>query len=93
MEAITKNKIRPASAEMQLSKLSSVLNGLEHGACAMRRHAAQAMQAVKAGTYAIDASAVSRSIIGECVESGSRSRSAGSTSPKIRSGAKRKPRS
>lgn len=94
MEAKIKNGTLPTtSAEMQLTKLSSVLNGLEHGASAMRRHAAQAMQAVKSGTYSIDASAVSRSIIGECVGCGSRSGSAGSASPKIRAGAKCKPRS
>jgi hypothetical protein len=93
MEAKTKNKTLPNSAEMQLTKLSSVLNGLEHGASAMRRHAMQAMQAVKSGTYTIDASAVSRSIIGDCVGYGVRSGSAGGTPPKIRAGAKRKPRS
>lgn len=57
----------PVSSGVQLTKLSSVLNGLDHGASAMRRHVAQAMAAIKSGTYKVDASAVSRRIIGECL--------------------------
>jgi hypothetical protein len=83
MEVKIKDEILPASAEVPLMKLSSVLNGLEHGASAMRHHVVQAMTAVKSGKYTIDASAVSRSIIGESVVSGPRSRSARNTSPKL----------
>ncbi len=57
--------------EMQLTNLGSVLNGLEHGASAMHRHVVEATTAVKSGTYAVDASAVSRCIVGESVVSGS----------------------
>lgn len=52
---------------VQLSMLSSVLNGLESGACAMRRHAQEAMHAVRAGTYSVDAVQLSRRIVGEAL--------------------------
>lgn len=52
---------------VQLSKLSSVLNGLEGGASLMRRHVREAMQAVHAGTYNIDPLQLSRRIIGEAL--------------------------
>ena len=52
---------------IQLSLLSSVLNGLEGGACAMRRHAQEAIRAVRAGTYRVDAAKLSRLIIGEAM--------------------------
>lgn len=55
----------PPPAEVQLTNLSSVLNGLQHGASAMRQHVSQAMAAIKAGTYKVDASAVSRLLISE----------------------------
>ena len=53
----------------QLSKLSSVLNGLENGASVMRRHAMQAMGAVRSGTYTVDAVQLSRRIVGEALGS------------------------
>lgn len=53
----------------ELAMLSSVLNGFEHGASAMQQHVAQAMAALKAGTYKVDAAAISRLIIGECLGS------------------------
>jgi hypothetical protein len=56
---------------VELTKLSAVLNGLEHGASAMRSHAQGATDAVKSGTYSVDASALSRRIIGECLGSNS----------------------
>ncbi len=52
---------------LQLSKLSSVLNGLESGACAIRRHAEEAMRAVHSGTYQVDAVQLSRRIVGEAL--------------------------
>lgn len=55
--------------EPQLAKLGSVLNGLQHGASAMQQHICQAMAALKAGTYKVDASAVSRLLIRECLQS------------------------
>jgi hypothetical protein len=53
----------------QLSKLSSVLNGLEHGASAMRRHVQQAMGAVRGGTYQVDPMQLSKRIVGEALGS------------------------
>jgi len=54
-----------ASDGAQLSKLSSVLNGLESGAWAIRRHVQQAMNAVRGGTYHVDPLQLSKRIIGE----------------------------
>lgn len=51
----------------QLSRLSSVLNGLESGASAMRRHAQEAMRAVRSGTYKVDPVQLSRRIVGEAL--------------------------
>ena len=51
----------------QLSKLSSVLNGLENGASAIRRHVQQAMSAVRAGTYSVDPVQLSKRIVGEAL--------------------------
>jgi anti-sigma28 factor (negative regulator of flagellin synthesis) len=53
----------------QLSKLSSVLNGLEQGASAMRRRARQLMRAVRSGTYEVDPLKLSRRMIGDTVAS------------------------
>lgn len=53
----------------QLSKLSSVLNGLENGASAIRRHVNQAMNAVRAGTYRVDSLQLSKRIVGEALGS------------------------
>jgi anti-sigma28 factor (negative regulator of flagellin synthesis) len=53
----------------QLSKLSSVLNGLEYGASAMRRRAQQLMRAVRSGTYTVDALKLSRRIVGDTLAS------------------------
>lgn len=52
---------------VHLSMLSSVLNGLEGGACAIRRHAMEAMRAVRAGTYRVDPVQLSRRIVGEAL--------------------------
>lgn len=54
----------------QLTRLSSVLNGLENGASAMRLHAQEAMRAVRSGTYAIDPVQLSRRIVGETLGRG-----------------------
>lgn len=56
-----------ASDGVQLSKLSSVLNGLENGASAIRRHVQQAMSAVRGGTYQVDPLQLSKRIIGEAL--------------------------
>lgn len=53
----------------QLSKLSSVLNGLENGASAIRRHVYQAMSAVRDGTYNVDSLQLSKRIVGEALGS------------------------
>jgi hypothetical protein len=47
----------------QLTKLSSVLNGLKRGATAMRAQVTQAMGAVRSGDYHVDPLQVSRSIV------------------------------
>jgi len=47
----------------QLTKLSSVLNGLKRGATVMRAQVTQAMTAVKSGNYHVDPMEVSRSIV------------------------------
>jgi hypothetical protein len=53
----------------QLSRLSSVLNGLENGAMVMRRHVVQAMRAVRSGTYYVDPLKLSKRIVGEAMGS------------------------
>jgi len=53
----------------QLSKLSSVLNGLENGASAIRRHVYQAMSAVRDGSYNVDSLQLSKRIVGEALGS------------------------
>lgn len=65
------NAHQPAPAGLELAKLSSVLNGLDHGASAMRQHVSRAMAALKSGTYKVDASAVSRLIVSESLGSNS----------------------
>ncbi|MBV9081202.1 MAG: hypothetical protein JOZ62_00890 [Acidobacteriaceae bacterium] len=59
----------PQSEAVQLSKLSSVLNGLEGGAVIIRRHVLDAMRAVRSGTYQVDAVTLSRRIVGEALGS------------------------
>ena len=53
----------------QLTRLSSVLNGLEGGAAVIRHHLEEAVKAVRAGTYQIDSRQLSRRIIGEALGS------------------------
>ena len=53
----------------QLSRLGSILNGLEGGACAIRNHVLEAMHAVRSGTYQVDAVQLSRRIVGEALGS------------------------
>lgn len=57
----------PAHNSTQLSKLSSVLNGLEGGAQVMQRHIQEAIHAVAAGTYRVDPITLSRRIVGEAL--------------------------
>jgi hypothetical protein len=52
----------------QLSKLGSVLNGLENGAARMRSHVQHAIAAVRSGTYRVDALQLSRLIVGEAMD-------------------------
>ena len=47
----------------QLTRLSSVLNGLKLGATQMRAHVMHAMDAVRSGDYHVDPLQVSRSIV------------------------------
>ena len=55
----------PPDDDFQLTKLSSVLNGLRKGASVMRAQFVQAMNAVKSGTYQVDPMQVSRRIVGD----------------------------
>ena len=60
----------PATHEaetFQLTRLSSVINGLENGALAMRHHAQEALNAVRAGTYSVDPKQLSQRIVGEAL--------------------------
>ena len=52
-----------------LSKLSSVLNGLEMGATAGKRRLEQVMNSVRSGAYKVNPLAVSRRIIDEALAS------------------------
>jgi hypothetical protein len=49
--------------QAQLTRLSSVLNGLQTNAVTTRAQYVQAYNQVKAGTYSVDALEVSRSIV------------------------------
>ena len=51
--------------DLQLTKLSGVLNSLKKGASAMRSQLVQVMSAVQSGTYEVDPAQVSRSIVSE----------------------------
>jgi hypothetical protein len=51
--------------DLQLTRLSTVLNGLKKGASAVRTQVSQVMGAVRSGSYQVDALAVSRSIVGD----------------------------
>lgn len=55
------------SNRAQLSKLSSILNGLEGGAQLMQHNVQRAQLAVKAGTYRVDAFQLSKRIVGEAL--------------------------
>ena len=55
--------------DLQLTKLSGVLNSFKKGASAMRSQVAQVMASVRGGTYKVDPMQVSRSIVGESLAS------------------------
>jgi len=57
----------PQDAEFQLSKLSSVINGLNRGATVIRSHINAASGAVQAGTYSVDPLRVSERIVRDCL--------------------------
>jgi hypothetical protein len=59
------HELAPLDDDFQLTKLSSVLNGLKRGATVMRAQFVQAMGAVKSGTYKVDPMQVSRRIVGD----------------------------
>jgi anti-sigma28 factor (negative regulator of flagellin synthesis) len=64
MPAASKEAAQQASEDAsQLTKLSSVLNGLKRGASAMRAQVTHAMEAVRSGDYRVDPLQVSRSIV------------------------------
>ncbi len=51
--------------DLQLTKLSGVLNSLKKGATSMRSQLVQVMTAVRSGTYEVDPLQVSKRIVGE----------------------------
>ena len=55
--------------DLQLTKLSGVLNSLKKGASVMRAQVTQVMTSVRTGTYEVDPLQVSRSIVGESLAS------------------------
>jgi hypothetical protein len=57
----------PAAADFQLSKLSSVLNGLTRGAAAINSHLDEAWGAVRSGTYRVDPLRLSQRIVRDCL--------------------------
>lgn len=64
IHSAAKDATQPAPEDAsQLTKLSSVLNGLKRGATAMRAQVTQAMGAVRSGDYRVDPLQVSRSIV------------------------------
>jgi hypothetical protein len=63
---VTKEAATPVQDDAsQLTKLSSVINGLKRGATVMREHATQAMSAVRSGKYEVDPIQVSRRIVSD----------------------------
>jgi hypothetical protein len=52
---------------IQLSRLSSVLNGLQGGAQIMQQHLHHTSCAIRAGTYRVDPIQLSRRIVGEAL--------------------------
>jgi anti-sigma28 factor (negative regulator of flagellin synthesis) len=65
---VTQRALAPQD-DLQLTRLSGVLNSLKKGASAMRSQLVQVMAAVQNGTYEIDSMQVSRSIVGESLAS------------------------
>lgn len=57
----------PVSAGIQLTRLSSVLNGLENGAHALRAQAVKAREEFKTGQYHVDPVKLSQRIIRDCL--------------------------
>lgn len=53
--------------QLQLTRLSSVLNGLQQGASVMRSQLSKALTAVRSGSYEVDPLQVSRSIVSDCL--------------------------
>jgi hypothetical protein len=56
-----------SEAVSQLNKLSSVINGLNKGAKAIRSHMTVASGAVRSGTYRVDPLQISQRIIRDCL--------------------------
>jgi len=71
-EASSSTPLSEANApqdDLQLTKLSGVLNSLKKGASTMRNQVAQVMTSVRSGAYQVDSIQVSRSIVGESLAS------------------------
>ena len=61
------NEAFEANNVMQLSKLSSVLNGLDGGARLIQEQLLKTLRSVRAGTYRVDSIQLSRRIITEAL--------------------------
>ena len=57
------------SEAFQLTRLSSVLNGLEGGATVIHQHLLEAMRAVRSGNYKVDSTQLSQRIVGDALGS------------------------
>jgi len=58
---------RAPQDDLQLTRLSGVLNSFKKSATAVRSQVTQVMSAVRSGTYQVDPMAVSRSIVGDAL--------------------------
>jgi hypothetical protein len=60
-------EINAPQDDLQLTRLSGVLNSFKKSATAVRSQVTQVMGAVRGGTYQVDPMAVSRSIVGDAL--------------------------
>jgi len=60
---IQSDETQSSPLQAQLTRLSSVLNGLQQNASATRAQYVQAYNKVKSGTYSVDSSDISKSLV------------------------------
>jgi anti-sigma28 factor (negative regulator of flagellin synthesis) len=59
------DEAQPSPLQAQLTRLSSVLSGLQKNAAATRAQYVQAQTKIKSGSYSVDALGVSRSLVND----------------------------